>query len=119
VSTETPVEATEYLLTERLPGPLFNAQAFGSYLIWAAQPDYPVFVDTRLELHPLETWLDYLEISGGRGDWEGLLAKYGINTLMLSPDEQAALYNAALASPDWRLAYSDDRAYLFVRSGSN
>ena len=73
ISYETPVAATQVLLREHPPGPIFNEQGFGSYLIWAAQPDYPVFVDTRLELYPLGsgaiTWKSRLRGKVGRTSW--------------------------------------------------
>jgi hypothetical protein len=115
ISAETPVAATEFLLRERLPGPLFHAMPFGSYLVWAAQPEYPVFVDSRIELYPVEVWLDYLHISAAGCGWEERLARYGVRTLMLSPQEQPALVAAARASPRWRQVYEDTAAILFVR----
>ncbi len=116
ISPETPVAATEALLRDHPPGPLFHAMPFGSYLIWAAQPDYPVFVDSRIELYPLEVWLDYLRISAAECDWEARLAHYGVRTLMLSPQEQPALVEAARASPHWRELYADEAAVIFVRA---
>ena len=115
ISRETPTAATEVLLRERPPGPIFNEPSFGSYLIWAAQPEYPVFVDTRLELYPPEVWRDYLEISAGREGWEAKLARYGVKTLMLSPTAQPALLAAVRDSPDWHLLYEDAAAAIFVR----
>ncbi len=115
ISAETPVAATKFLLRERPPGPLFHAMSFGSYLIWAAQPDYPVFVDSRIELYPPEVWLDYLHISAAGCDWEERLARYGVRTLMLSPQEQPALVAAAQVSPQWRPVYADAVAVIFVR----
>jgi hypothetical protein len=115
ISGETPVAATEVLLQKQLPGPLFNDLAFGSYLIWAAQPEYPVFVDTRLELYPLAIWRDFLDISAAREGWQAGLDRYGIKSLMLSPTEQPALLSAARDSPDWQLIYEDDAAAIFVR----
>jgi hypothetical protein len=117
VSRETPIAATDFLLREQLPGPVFNDLGFGSYLIWEAQPEYPVFIDPRLELYPWEVVRDYLGISAALEGWERRLETYGINTLMLSPDEQGALVQAAAQSPNWRLVYRDPAAVLFVRAG--
>ncbi|MBC7228276.1 MAG: hypothetical protein H5T61_13775 [Thermoflexales bacterium] len=115
ISAETPVAATEFLLRERPPGPLFHAMPFGSYLVWAAQPDYPVFVDSRIELYPVKVWLDYLHISAAGCEWEERLARYGVRTLMLSPQEQPALVAAARVSPHWEPIYEDSTAVIFVR----
>lgn len=116
LSSETPVAATEVLLRERPPGPIFNELGFGSYLIWAAQPDYPVFVDTRLELYPLAIWQDYLAISAAAAGWEERLARYQVATLLLSPEQQQALVAAARRSPAWTLLYEDPAAALFTRA---
>ncbi len=115
ISAETPVAATAFLLRERPPGPLFHALSFGSYLIWAAQPDYPVFVDTRLELYPMAIWKDYLAISAAAPDWEARLTRYGVRLLMLSPTEQPALLEAVAQSPRWRRIYQDAAASIWVR----
>lgn len=115
ISAETPIAATEFLLQERLPGPLFHAMSFGSYLIWAAQPEYPVFVDGRIELYPADLWLDYLHISAAAPGWEATLEKYGIQTLMLSPQEQAGLVAAVQDASAWREMYRDNSAMIFTR----
>jgi hypothetical protein len=115
ISHETPVAATQVLLQEHPPGPIFNELSFGSYLIWAAQPDYPVFADTRLELYPLEFWRDYLDISAAREGWQDSLSHYGVNTLMLSLAQQPNLIAAVRRSPDWRFIYEDGVAAIFAR----
>jgi hypothetical protein len=116
ISSETPIQATQVLLTKKLPGRVFNAMSFGSYLIWAAYPQYQVFVDSRIELFSAKVWMDYLNISNGVGDWETLLSEYGVNTLMLSPLEQPALIRAVEISNEWMLIYQDTAAYIFIRN---
>ncbi len=116
LSSETPVEATRYLLREQLPNPLFHDMSFGSYLIWAAQPEYPVFVDPRIDLYPADVWRDYIGLSAARDDWEATLDEYGINTLMLSLDTQWLLVEAARESPHWRLIFADAHTVIFVRA---
>jgi hypothetical protein len=115
ISSETPVEATHSLLASGLPGRLFHDMVFGSYLIWAAQPAYPVFADPRIELYPPEVWADYLDLSAAHGDWEGKLCEYGVNTLMLSPAGQPRLIQAAAQSSHWRLVYQDPHAVILTR----
>jgi len=114
ISAETPLSATEYLLDAKLPGPVFHAMSFGSYLIWQAQPDYPVFVDSRIELYPPEIWYDYVGISAAAEGWEDRLSKYGVRTLMLSREEQPALVEAAEESARWEEMYSDGVAVILT-----
>ena len=115
ISAETPVEATQVLLKENPPGRVFNAISYGSYLIWAAYPQYQVFVDSRIELFSEKVWLDYLNISNANGEWESLLSEYGVNTLMLSPVEQSTLIAAAQESNEWKVLYKDFSTLIFVR----
>ncbi len=56
LSTLTPVSAAEYLRGNP-GGKLFNDMGYGSYLIWAV-PEQKVFMDPRIELYPLQQWLD-------------------------------------------------------------
>jgi len=115
ISRETPIEATRFMLEQGLSGPIFHEMGFGSYLIWAAQPAYPVFVDPRIELYPLELWVDYLTISAAQDDWEQALTRYNIRTLMLSPASQPLLIEAARAAPRWVERYADDVAVILTR----
>jgi hypothetical protein len=119
ISAETPVTATEQLLVKAPPRQVFNSMSFGSYLIWAAYPQYQVFVDSRIELFPEKVWLDYLKISNAEGDWENLLQAYGVNTLMLSPSDQPALVKAAQISESWKVIYQDEVAYIFIRASGS
>lgn len=115
LSQETPVAATDFLLAERPPAPLFHEMGYGSYLIWAANPQYQVFVDPRIELYPLPLWLEYLAISSGQEGWDERLRQQGVNTLLLDRVEQPALAAAAGRSERWRMAYQDQRTVVFVR----
>ena len=113
-SPETPLEAVAFL--RRLPSTprVFHSEGYGSYMIWAS-PEAPVFVDTRIELYPEEQWRDYLAISYARHDWETILEKYGVDTLLLERDSQAWLIEAASAAPVWQRVYEDDKCVILQR----
>jgi hypothetical protein len=115
ISVETPIQATQYILDHHLSPQIFHDMAFGSYLIWAAQPTYKVFVDSRIELFPEEIWDDYWAISSVQSNWSGLLDKYQVNTLMLEPVKQAVLIEAVKEAPGWSLVYEDPAAVIFAR----
>ena len=66
ITRDTPVGAVEFLVDQRPDGRIFNDMAFGSYLIWAAHPEYQVFSDPRIELFSQEIWDDYKIISTAR-----------------------------------------------------
>jgi len=116
VSPETAVAAVAFL--RDLPQPLrvFHEQGYGSYMIWAS-PEVPVFIDTRVELYPLAQWDDYFALSQARYDWEAILERYGVDTLLLHRELQEPLIEAATADPDWEYCYQDEQAMIFQRTG--
>lgn len=115
ISEETPIQAVEYLLAKTSPGNLFNDMAFGSYLIWAAQPEYKVFVDPRVELYDPEIWYDYRIILRAEPGWDEKLEKYQVQTLMLDPIYQEPLILALEESDLWNMIYKDDAALIFKK----
>jgi hypothetical protein len=115
ISAETPIKATQYLLDHHLPAQVFHYMPFGSYMMWAAQPQYKVFVDSRIELYPINIWNDYLLISSGGSDWEAKLDQYKISTLLLEPVVQLGLIRAVSVSPNWQEVYRDSQAVIFIR----
>ncbi len=104
LSTLTPVSAAEHL--RRNPGgKLFNDMGYGSYLIWAV-PEQKVFIDPRIELYPLQQWLDYVDISSGYHSVE-LLERYGADRVLLNREEQARLSQALSENTGWKREYTD------------
>jgi hypothetical protein len=117
VAAGTPTEAVAHLCRDAQARRTFHEQRYGSYLIWAC-PDLPVFIDTRIELYPLEQWDDYLAASAGRYDWEAILDRYRIDTLLLDKEAQKPLIDAAKASPRWRVTYEDEQTVIFEKTGT-
>lgn len=113
---DTPIEAVRYLMQEKPPGYLFNDSVFGSYIIWAAYPEYKVFVDPRVELYNPEIWMDYLWITNALPGWDNKLEEYKVHTLLLDPRNQESLIRAVEESSHWRLAYQDKAALIFVHN---
>lgn len=110
----TPVEVVERLTTDPdRPERLFHAQAYGSYLIWAA-PDQPVFIDPRIELYPFEQWQDYITLSKGEAV-EELLAKYRIDGLLLDNEQQEQLLEQVRDDPAWEMRYADAHSTYLVK----
>lgn len=42
-----PVKEIEFIIKNKIPGPIFNDYVTGAYLMWAMYPDYKVFIDPR------------------------------------------------------------------------
>ncbi|NNJ13140.1 hypothetical protein EKD04_022710 [Chloroflexales bacterium ZM16-3] len=115
LAPETPVAAVSFLEGEpQPPKRLFHEMSYGSYLIWA-DPQQKVWADPRIELYPLEQWLDYQRLSGGV-NVDDLLGKYQIDGLLLSNKSQEALVEYAQAHPqEWEQRYAGEEVSYFVR----
>jgi hypothetical protein len=113
LDTATPVTAADYLKTHP-GGHLFNEMGYGSYLIWAV-PGQGVFVDPRVELYPYDQWIDYIHITNGT-NYDQLLAKYGVDRILLDKKLQPSLSASLTNDPRWTLEYEDQYAQLWSKS---
>lgn len=111
VTPDTPVAAAEWLRRHPSGKLLFNEMGYGSYLIWAV-PQAPVFIDTRVELYPLEMWETYAAVSAARYDYEELLAEWGVGRIMADKERQAPLVAALIRNPRWQVVYEDARTLI-------
>jgi hypothetical protein len=117
VYTESlPVTAVSAMLENELPEPLLNTYDWGGYISWAAWPQYRVFIDSRL--------LDYSVFQklerASSGSVAPLLREYGINTVIYPPVDfrnlcSQRVVRELMADEEWRLAFFDTTATLFVR----
>ncbi len=115
VTENTPIAATDWLAAHPdLPGPLWSEIGFSSYLEFAL-PQRPTWIDTRFEVFPVEQWQAYKDITNAGFDWESRLDATGVNMLMVSPQNQPALFSALEVSPGWYVVYRDEVAVIYRR----
>jgi hypothetical protein len=112
VSADTPVGAAEYL-RQNPGGKLFNEMGYGSYLIWAI-PEQKVFIDPRVELYPMEQWLDYKDIGAGVRSLE-LLDQYGVERILLSIKDQGELIKVLENDPAWAMHFQDQWSQVWEK----
>jgi hypothetical protein len=115
---DTPMGVGAYLASHDPPasGRMLNAQEWGGYLEWATWPRHQVFLDGRIELHPDQVWLDYLEIVFPTSRWRELVDKYDISYFVLDKHDQSALVDLLRGDPaSWNLDYEDNQAVVFTR----
>jgi len=115
---DTPIGVGDYLKTHDPPrtGNMLNSQRWGGYLEWATWPRHAVFLDGRIELHPAQVWLDYLEIAFPTTRWQALLDQYDISYLVLNTVDEADLVADLRADAGWHLDYEDDQGVVFARA---
>lgn len=109
-----PVAAVEFLKKQRLPGNMFNNDEFGDYLIYAAWPQYRVFVDGRSDMYGASRMRDYTSVTTLAPTWRQLLQEYQVDWVFQPAD--SPLSTLLLQTNDWKLIYADKVARIFVRN---
>jgi hypothetical protein len=115
--TETDLQAaSDHLTATDGPKRVFTRFAWGEYVGWSLAPRGTVFMDGRIEIFPDEVWAEYAAITRGRADWEEVLARHGVDCLLLD----AGGYHHDLLplverSTGWRRIFRQGDVVLFVR----
>ncbi len=115
IGQNLPVKACGYIVSNKMPAPLFNEYSWGSFLTWYL-PDYPVAVDSRMELYGHDVLTRYFDVVGGkeRLDSDSVVARAGTLLLERNSAMAKALRNLPALSSQYRLVYSDEMANVFV-----
>lgn len=115
VARNFPVTACDFIASKRLPQPLFNEYSFGSFVTWYL-PQYPVVVDSRVDLYGEKILAEYFDVVGGKERLEEhpMIARAGTLLLQRNSAIDKALRNLPGLRAQYQLAYSDDLADVFV-----
>jgi hypothetical protein len=115
VSQDFPVKGCDYIVANRLAPPLFNSYLWGSFLTWYL-PDYPVTVDSRVEMYGDDFLAKYFDVVGGKGRLEEAPMVARAGTLLLEKNSAIAkaLVNFPALRAEYRLVYSDEITSVFV-----
>ena len=109
-----PVSAVEFLKREHLTGHVFNDDEFGDYMIYAAWPNYKVFVDGRWDVYGPAKMKDYFKITGIKPGWEEVIEKYKIDWIIYKANSALSMF--LMERKDWRLVYADKVANIFLKT---
>ena len=109
-----PVAAVEFLKSQRLPGPIYNRYGWGGYLVYQLYPEYRVYIDGRADVYGDAFFAEAMRTYDGGADWSSSLDRYGIKTVLISPDAPlASLLRNDLGK--WKVVYEDDQAIIFTQ----
>ena len=110
---DLPMAATNFLLSKKPTGNLFNDFDSGGFLIFNLYPQYKVFIDGRTTVHGEKVLNEYYYIYSLEPNWQELLEKYEIKTILTSP--KSALGQALRITPGWHLIYEDNISVIYRR----
>ncbi len=115
VTIRNPVAAVEFLKSNSLPGPIYNRYGWGGYLIYQLYPEYRVYIDGRADVYGDAFFAEAMGTYDGKGDWASSLDRYGIKTVLISPDAPLA---SVLRNDHgkWKVVYEDNDAIIFSRT---
>jgi hypothetical protein len=104
-----PEQASSFIESHRIEGPLYNSYNWGGYLIWRL-PLLPVSIDGRANLYE-ERLAEAVNTAGGAGTWSQDAALKHAATILLERD--GPLASILRVDPAYRLIYEDSVASVF------
>jgi hypothetical protein len=112
---QAPLNAIEHMKQHPVAGNGFHSDEFGDFLIYAAYPQYRVFIDGRLDMYG-EPWsrnyLDILELK--QPALRDTFARHDIRWVLY--DTGSLFIRWLRSTPGWRVEYEDALATLLVRT---
>jgi hypothetical protein len=106
-----------FVLTERLGflDHFFSPDYWGGYIIYQwSEADVRVAVDDRSDLYGDARFKQYLELADAGPGWRKVVDDWQLKAALVPAE--SSLRSVLAAAPDWRQAYADDIAAVFVRT---
>lgn len=101
----------KYINTKRF----FTSTPWDEYFIWYL-PHAQAFADALFYNRAQNDYNDQVALSNGQDNWQELLKKYDIDTVINS--QQGSYWPVSVpvyTLPDWKLIYANDVAYVYAR----
>lgn len=97
---------------------IFTDDEWGDYLIYNLSPKgIKVYIDGRSDFYGEKFCTEYIELLGVKWDWEQILSRHGVNTVLLTP--ASPLASTIKESSHWRVVYDDGAAIIFQAASLN
>ena len=114
----TPRDISKFLRDNPMPGLVMAPQWWGDWLVWDGGPKLQIVMNTNaVHVAPRQVWLDYMDMSLARGNWERALDRYGINTMVVDTTLQPTLVRAMRKTGGWKVIYEDKLGRVYGRIG--
>ncbi len=110
----------DFMIKNKITGPMFNNFDIGSYLEYRLYPEGKVFIDGRPEAYP-SSFLqsEYIPMQENPTVFEKLDEKYGFNAVFFFyPDQTpwaAQFTKSIISNPKWSLVYLDGNTIILLK----
>lgn len=116
-----PVNASDFILRERIEGNMFNPFDTGGYLGWRLYSRHKPFIDGRMASSLLR---EESMVFDTIGNWKEVLDRYKVDFIVTNSTylNDGGLFNVIgklFADNDWILIYQDHNCLIFIRNGTN
>lgn len=108
-----PVGAVDFIMGERIDGPILGPDYWGGYLIYRLFPRERVVIDDRHDFYGSEFLQGYLKMMHVEDGW-GLFLKQTQPRCLVLPNG-TALANMLASATGWRSIYADPTSIVFER----
>ena len=116
VLEEAPVGISEALERIAAPGDrVYNPQLWGSWIEYRV-PEVRVAIDSRIELYDAQTMDAYDRIAAGAPGWEQVLARWGVDHVIVRAEAQA--FGDRLVAAGWTQVYQDADGAILTRTAA-
>lgn len=110
----------DFIVKNRIKGPLFNSLGIGGYVIYKLYPIEKVYIDARPDTYPSNFMNNYQEHFTNPKFFQQQSVKYKFNTLIIAKDENYYWTNNLIEylkkSNDWIVVYDDNYTSVLVKN---
>ncbi len=113
-------DGADFVLKNKLAGPMFNNFDIGGYLIYRLYPQYQVFVDNRPEAYPADFLQKiYIPMQNEEEKWQEINGKYNFNFIFFVHTDitpwAISFLKRISQSKNWQLVFLDDYVIIFLK----
>jgi len=108
-----PLPAIAYMSRHPIRQNLLNDPHFGDVIMWHLEKPPLLFVDSRYDVYSLSLMNDYWTMYKCQPGWQGLLRKYGIESIFLPPS--ACIIETLKHDPAWVVAFEDKDSVILEK----
>jgi hypothetical protein len=90
-----------------VPGPVYASETLADTLLWELPPTRSVFVYTHVHLFTPEHWRECLAVKRAEPGWAAVLARHGVNLVVVETELHPHLRRALWADPGWRVVVDE------------